>query len=116
MPRKIITVGGGQLDGLAKGLLSDICGGGKGVRRSVKLSCLVVPGLGRNLFSVKQAARNDIVSIFDMDDPRLEANNFNPPLQELGYDLYSFSLDLSNKICAAELAMQATAKATLSHW
>ena len=53
-----------------------------------------MPGLGRNLFSVKQASRKGVVSIFDKYNPRLEANNFTLPLQELENDLYFFSLDL----------------------
>ena len=42
----------------------------KGMRRLAQLSFLVVPSLGHNLFSVKQAARNGVVSTFDMDNPR----------------------------------------------
>ena len=114
VPRKITTAGKGHLYGVAQGILRGRVIDDKGQRRLVQLSCLIVPGLGRNLFSVKQAARNGIVSIFDMDSPRLEANNFTLPLQELGSDLYSFSLDFTNAT-GAELAMQTTADATLWH-
>ena len=76
---------------------------------------LIVPGLGRNLFSVKQASRNGVVSIFDKYNPRLETNNFTLPLQELENDLYFFSLDLVSGSSASELAMQAAATATLWH-
>ena len=113
-PRKITTAGKGHLYGVAQGVLRGWVIDDKGERRLVQLSCLIVPGLGRNLFSVKQAARSGIISIFDMDNPRLEANNFTLPLQELGCDLYSFSLDLTNA-SGAELAMQTTADATLWH-
>ena len=77
----------------------------KGVRRLIQLSCLTVPGLGRNLFSVKQAARNGVVSIFDMTNPRLQTHNHTFPLQELGHDIYSFSLDLAGGGNGPELAM-----------
>ena len=73
LPRKITTVGGRQLDGVARGLLNSIVIDCKRVQRSGQLSCLVVPGLGFNLFSAKQAARNGVVSIPDMDNPTREA-------------------------------------------
>ena len=52
------------------------------------------------LFSVKQASRNGVVSIFDKHNPRLEANDFTLPLQELENDVYFFSLDLVSGSCA----------------
>ena len=85
------------------------------MQRLIQISVLIVPGLGRNLFSVKQASRNGVVFIFDKYNPRLEANNFTPPLQELESDLYFFSLDLVSGSSAPELAMQAAAPATLWH-
>ena len=61
------------MDGVTQELLSGIVVDGTGVRRSIQLSCSVFPSLGRNPFLVKQAARNGIMSILDMDDPRREA-------------------------------------------
>lgn len=63
------------------------------MRRLAQISCLVVTVLGRNLFSVNEASRN---SIFCMSNPRLDATNFTVPLQELGLDLYYFSLDITD--------------------
>ena len=114
-PKTSSTAGGGELMGTAQGLLRGNLIDDKGVRRLVHLSCLVVPGLGRNLFSVKQAARNGIVSIFDMNTPRLETDNFTIPLQELGYDLYYFSLYFNDGIDRPELAMHAATGANLWH-
>ena len=71
------------------------------------------PGLGGNLFSVKQAARNGVVPIFDMTNSRLETHNHTFPLQELGHDLYCFSLDLAGDDNGPELAMQAAANGNL---
>ena len=52
----------------------------KDVRRLTKKLCLVVPVQERDLFSVKQAARNNgVISIFDMTNTRLEANKFTFP-------------------------------------
>ena len=87
----------------------------QGVQRLIQISVLIVPGLERNLFSVKQASYNGVVSIFDKHNSRLEANNFTLPLQELKNDLYFFSLDRVNGSSAPELAMQAVATATLWH-
>ncbi|CAN0098703.1 unnamed protein product [Sphacelaria rigidula] len=106
-PRTITTAGGHHLAGVGKGLLRGHIQDGEGVKRLVQISCLVVPGLGRNLFSVKQATRNGVVSIFDMNNPRLETNNFTVPLQELESDLSGND--------ASGLDLQAADAATLWH-
>ena len=74
-----------------------------------------MPGLGRYLLSVKQAARNGVVSIFDTTKPRLDTHNHTFPLQELGHYLYYFSLDLAGGGNEPELAMQAAENANLWH-
>ena len=84
------------MNGTAQGVLRGHVIDDKRVRRLIQLSSLIVPGLGRNLFSVKQAARNDVVSIFDMTNPRLETHNHALLLQELGHDLYSCLLYTSD--------------------
>lgn len=73
----------------------------------IHLLCLVVPGLGRNLFSVKQGMCNVVISIFNTNNPTLEADKFTFPLQEQGYGLYSFSLNLTDGSSGTELAVQA---------
>ena len=88
--RYITTAGGHQLEGAGQGLLRGHIIDAKGVQRLIQISVLIVPGLGRNLSSVKQASRNGVVSIFDKYNPRLEANNFTLLLQELENDLYFF--------------------------
>ena len=79
------------------------------------ISYRILPGLGRTLFSVKQDARNGVVSIFDMDNPRPETHSPTIPLQELGRASYSFSLDLVGSGNGPERAMQAAANANLWH-
>ena len=106
---------GHQLEAAGQGLLRGHIIDAQGVQRLIQISMLIVPGLGRNLFSVKQASRNGVVSIVDKYNPRLEANNFTLPLQELENDLYFSSLDLVSGSSASELAMQAAATATLWH-
>ena len=85
--RWITTAGGHQLERAGQGLLLVHIIDAQGVQRLIQISVLIVPGLGWNLFSVKQASRNGVVSIFDKYNPRLEANNFTLPLQELENDL-----------------------------
>ena len=93
--RYITTAGGHRLEGAGQGLLRGHIIDAQGVQRLIQISVLVVPGLGRNLFSVKQASHNGVVSIFDKYNPRLEANNFTLPLQQLENNLYFFRWTLS---------------------
>ena len=86
--RGITTVGGHRLEEAAQGLLQGHIIDAQGVQRLIQISVLIVPGLGRNLFSVKQASRNGVVSIFNQHNPRLDPNDFTLPLQELENDLY----------------------------
>lgn len=79
-PLKITTAGGYQLDGIVWELLRGNVVYDNGAQGLVQLSCLAVPGLERSLFLVKQAAHNDMVPIFDMDNPRWEASDFTFPL------------------------------------
>lgn len=72
-PRKIITAGEHQLNGITQELLQGNVIDGGGAQSLGRLSYLVLPGLGRNIFSVKLAAHNGVVSIFNMDNPRLDA-------------------------------------------
>ena len=48
-----------------------------------------MPGIGRNLFSVKTAARKGNVSIIDFNKPRLEAGDITVPLRRENSDLNS---------------------------
>ena len=72
-PHKILTAGGGLLDGTSKGILLDVITNKYGNGYFVRIQISVVPTIGRNLFLVKAATRNDIFSIFNRENPRLEA-------------------------------------------
>ena len=64
--------------------------------------------VGHNLFSVKTATRNGIVSISDRENSRLETFGVSLPLRGKQDDLCSFVLDLSvDAYGAIELAMNA---------
>ena len=70
--RYITTAGGHQQEGAGQGLLRGQIIDAQGVQHLIQISVLIVPGLGRTLFSVKQASRNGVVSTFDKYNPRLE--------------------------------------------
>lgn len=81
-------------------------------------SLTIFPGctwLERNLFSVKQAVHSIVVSIFNTDKPRLEANDFALSLQYFESDLCSLLLNLTDGSGAAELVMRAAADFNLWH-
>ena len=115
-PRKILTAGGALLDGTGEGILQGIIIDNYGNGHLVRIQILVVPTIGRNLFSVKAATRNGIVSIFDRGNPRLEAFGVTLPLLGEQDNLYSFVLDLSAEASGTtELAMNAVSNAQLWH-
>ena len=74
-----------------------------------------MPGLGSKLFSVKHAARIGVVSMFDRNNPSLAASKLTFPLQAVGHDIYSSSLDLTRGGNVPKLAMQTAANANLWH-
>ena len=77
---------------------------------------MVVPGLGRNLFSVITAAKRGIVAIFGDENSRLEEVNVTVPLRSESGDLYLFVLDLSaDGYSVEELATNAVANAQVWH-
>ena len=99
-------------EGILQGIITDNYGNG----HLLPIQILVVPTIGRHLFSVKTATRNGIVSIFDRENLRLEAFGVTLPLRGEQDDLYLFVLDLSaDAYGATELAMNAVSNAQLWH-
>ena len=116
MPRKILTAGGALLDGTGEGIHQGVITDNYGNGHLVRVQIIVVPTIRRNLFSVKTATRNGIVSIFDRENPRVEAFDVTLPLRGKQDDLYSFALDLSaDAYGATELAMNAVSNAQFWH-
>ena len=64
-PRKILTAGGAMLDGTAEGVLQGLFTDDNGNQILVRIDIVVVPGIGRNLFSVMTASKKGIATIFD---------------------------------------------------
>ena len=115
-PRKILTAGGTLLDGTCEGILQDVITDNYGNVPLLQNQILVVPTIGRNLFSVKTATRNGIVLIFDRENPRLEAFGVTLPLSGEQDNLHTFVHDLgADSYGATKLATNAMSNAELWH-
>ena len=93
---KIATTGQYVLEGIAtspvRGHVTDV----NGAKRRFTFPVVVVPGLGRNMFSVAMSPAAGIVFVFDPVRPWLEMGGVVLSMAWLGDDqtLYSFSMDL----------------------
>ena len=94
-PRRISTARGALLDVTAEGVLQGLIADNYDNHILVRVDTVVVPGIGRNLFSVITAAKKDIVAIFGHENSRLEEVNVTVPLRSESDDLYLFVFDLS---------------------
>ena len=70
-PRKITTAGTHQLEGDDTGVITGTITDKTGMKQPVKIPIVVVPGLGRNLFSVPQAALQGAITTFAADASRI---------------------------------------------
>ena len=93
-PRKNLTDGGSTLEGTTEGVLQGFVTDECGNPHLARVRILVVSGIGSSLHSVKAAASKDIVSIFDIKNPRLQGHDITIPLSIRGNELYLFVLDL----------------------
>ena len=115
-PRTILTAGGALLDGTAEGVSQGLITDDYGEQHLARIAILIVPGIGGNIFSVKTAARMVIVSIFDVNRPRLEVGDITVPFPGEINNLYSFKLDLSvDGYAGKELATNAVTNAQVWH-
>ena len=80
-PLKIRTAGGAMLDRTPEGVVQGLVTDSYGNKILVRVDIVVVPGIGRNLFSVMTAAKKVIVTVFDYENPRLEGSNVTVPLR-----------------------------------
>ena len=103
-----------MLDGTAEGILQGLVTDNHGEQHLTRIAILVVPGIGRNFFSVKSATKKGVVSTLDFDNPRLELSGITDPLCVEDDDLYSLVFDLSaDSHGGKELAMNAMNNAQL---
>ena len=108
MPRKILPAGGPLLDRTDGGILQGLVTDNHGEQHRAWVAILIVPGIGRDPFSVKSSTKRGVVSIFDFDNPRLELSGITVPLRAEDDDLYSLVFDSSaDSHGGKELAMNA---------
>ena len=114
-PWGILTAVGAMLKGTVEGVLQGLVIDDNGNQILVRVDIEVVPGIGRNLFSVMTSANKDIVNIFDYEILKLEGFMVSVLLRsETG--LYSFVVDFSaGRYGAKELASNAVANAQVWH-
>ena len=109
-PRKILTAGGAMLDGTAEGVLQGLVVDHYGNQILNRVDIVMVPGIGRSLFSVMVAAKKSIATIFDYEKSKLEGFNVTVPLRSESGDLYLFVPDLIvDRYGTKDLAMNAVA-------
>ena len=113
--RYITTVGGHQLEGAGQGLLRGHIIDAQGVRRLIQISVLIVPGLGRNFFSLskRRATVSFPSSTNTIQGWKQTTSRFRSKSMRTTCNF--FSLDLVSGSSAPELAMQTAATATLLH-
>ena len=115
-PREILPAGGAMLKDTAKDLLQGLATDDNGNQILVRVDIVVVPGIGRNLFLLRTAAKKGIATVFDYENLRLEGFNVTMPLRSESGDLESFVLDLSaDRYGAEKLAMNAVTNAQVWH-
>ena len=89
-PRKILTAGGSLLGGTAEGIHQGLDTDSHGEQYLPRIAILIVPGIGRNIFSVKLATKKGAISIVDFDNPRLESSGITVTLRAEDDELYFF--------------------------
>ena len=77
-----------MLNGTAEGVLQGLVTDENDNQILVRVDIVVVPGIGRNLFSVMTAAKKSIATIVDYEDPRLDGFDVTVLLQNESGDLY----------------------------
>ncbi|CAM9978444.1 unnamed protein product, partial [Sphacelaria rigidula] len=85
-PFQITAAGGHVLNAIASVTVLGKVTDQHGVSHEVSLPSYVVPGLGRHLFSVKNAVTRGINVVFDPANPRLEVASFQLPLKQSLHD------------------------------
>ena len=84
----ILTARGAILDGTVEGILQGLLNDNYGNQIQVRVDIVVVPEIGRDLFSVRTIAKTGIVAMFNYENPRLEGFNVTVPLRSESGNLY----------------------------
>ena len=86
VPHTIVTAGCNVLHGVATCTVHGTISDGGGLERVVSVGAVVVPRMGAKLFSVTEAMRKGVATIFHPDKPRLEVDDIILPINLLGAD------------------------------
>ena len=102
-PHKIFTAGDHVLEGIGTGTVYGTVKEGHGRKTAISFSAFVVPGLGRNLFSVHTAVTKGVVTVFESVNPRFKIGNTVIPVKPPSppNNLYSFSMNFASTVDAA---------------
>ncbi|CAM9708118.1 unnamed protein product [Ascophyllum nodosum] len=107
-PQKIFTAGDHVIEGIGTSTVHGTVEDDHGRKTAINFSAFVVPGLGRNLFSVHTTVTKGVVTVFDSVNPRFETGNTIIPLKPPSSpnDLYSFfaTVDAAGVALRAESA------------
>ncbi|CAB1105885.1 unnamed protein product [Ectocarpus sp. CCAP 1310/34] len=92
---KVVSVGGGhELDGNATGLIHCTVKDSNGEKKAVLLRGLVVPGLGRNVFSRAAQIKNGVKLVIEEGNPHLAVGGHTLPLKQDPLDMGMCSVDI----------------------
>lgn len=100
-PQPITTADHNTLHGKGQGALRVLAKDGKGLRRRVKTKRIIVPRLGRHLFSIEMAYTPGVDTII-CDRPRIEHSEFAVGLWQEG-NLNQLDLKLDREYCATSV-------------
>ena len=89
-PRTILTAGGALLDGTEVGILQGFITDDYGEHHLARIAIVMVCGIGRNMFSVKQQRKEIMILIFDAIKPSLKVGDTSVTLRGEDDDLSSF--------------------------
>lgn len=87
VPKSIVAAGGHVLRGTHSGVLPVSVADDKGKFHRIKLTCILVPGLGRHIFSTMEASRRGVTTTIEAGCHRLVKGDITLPLQQLDQDM-----------------------------
>ena len=105
-----------MLDDTAERILQGLVTNNHGEQHLARIAILIVPGIGRDLFSVKSTMKKGVDFHFPLRQPRLELSGIIVPLRAKDGNLYSLVFGLSaDSHEGKKLAMNAITNAKLWH-
>ena len=112
VPHTIVATGQNLLEGVVTGTLHGTVTDEGGHKQPISFHAVVVPGLGKNLFSVTTAMTKGIAALCRPANPRLEKGGIVLPMQQLSTDeaagrvLCSITAEAGNRSCGSALKVE----------